>query len=119
MHNCENCKSCGGCHPGQLELSAGEVAMLQSLGQFGFLPVARKADDTTPIYLEDRDFTTEEYSLILQCLEARGLISLDYRQSLKGADMSAYQGYPVHGSMALTQRGQQALEILETQGIEA
>ena len=119
MHNCENCKSCGGCHPGQLELSAGEVTMLQSLGQFGFLPVARKADDMTPIYLEDRDFTTEEYSLILQCLEARGLISLDYLQSLKGADMSAYQGYPVHGSMALTQRGQQALEILETQGIEA
>ena len=119
MHNCETCKGCGGCHPGQLELSAGELTMLQSLGQFGFLPVARKADDMTPIYLEEQDYTKEEYSLILQCLEARGLISLDYRQSLKGADMSAYTGYPVHGSMALTQRGQQALEILETQGIEA
>ena len=119
MGNCENCKGCGGCHPGQLELSAGELEMLRELGQYGFLPVARKADDMTPIYLEQQEYTTAEYSLILQCLEARGLISLDYRQSLKGADMSAYAGYPVHGSMALTQRGQQALEILETQGIEA
>ena len=116
MHNCENCKSCGGCHPGQLELSTGEVAMLQSLGQFGFLPVARKTDDMTPIYLEDRDFTTEEYSLILQCLEKRGLIDIDYSKPLKSFDSSAYAAYPIRGSFALTARGQQVVELLEYQG---
>lgn len=116
--NCGSCGSCGNCHPGQLELNAGELTMLTTLGQYGFLPVARRADDMTPVYLEEQEFPSREYSLILQCLEARGLISLDYRQPLKGADMSAYQGYPVHGSVALTERGQQVLDLLETQGIE-
>ena len=118
--SCGTCGSCGGCGGGNsLELTEGEIRMLKTLSQIPFLPVARKAGDDIPVYLEDDAYTPEEYSLILQCLEKRGLIDIDYRQSLKGADMSAYQGYPVHGSMALTQRGQQALEILETQGIEA
>ena len=34
----------------------------------------------------------------------------------ESADMSAYSGYPVHGSMALTARGQQVLEQLERTG---
>ena len=92
--------------------------MLESLGQFGFLPVARKADDMTPVYLEEQDYPVEEYSLILQCLEAKGLIRMDYDAPLKGADMGAYKGYPVHGSMALTQRGQQVLELIQVQGME-
>jgi hypothetical protein len=36
---------------------------------------------------------------------------------LKGFDMAAYKGYPVHGSFALTERGQTVLEMLERQGI--
>lgn len=92
--------------------------MLESFGQFGFLPVARKASDMTPVYLEEQTYSAQEYSLILQCLEAKGLIRIDYDAPLKGADMSAYAGYPVHGSMALTERGQQVLDILEKQGIE-
>lgn len=71
----------------------------------------------TPVYLEDTHSTTEEYSLVLQALERKGLISLDYDQPLPGVDMSAYAGYPVHGSMALTARGQTILEMLEIQGI--
>ena len=118
MGNCGNCKGCGGCNPGQLELNAGELAMLEGLGQFGFLPVARKADDMTPVYLEEQAYSLEEYSLILQCLEVKGLIRIDYDAPLKGADMGAYAGYPIHGSMALTQRGQQVLDILQTQGME-
>ena len=59
----------------------------------------------------------EEYSLILQCLEKKALISIDYGKPLVGADMSAYKGYPVHGSFALTERGQQVLEMLEVQGV--
>ena len=117
MGNCNgNCGGCKGCAK-QLSLTDGELHVLTCLGQIPFLPVARKADDMTPIYLEDDCYPKEEYSLILQVLEKKGLISLDY-DPLVGADMSAYKGYPVHGSMALTARGQTVVELLERQGIE-
>ena len=48
-----NCASCGGCGA-SLELTQGELDILQSLGQYSFLPVARKADDMTPRYLEEQ-----------------------------------------------------------------
>ena len=112
-----NCASCGGC-AGSLELTQGELDMLENLGQFSFLPVARKASDMIPIYLEDTAYSREDYSLILQCLEKKGLIRIDYDKSLTGADMSAYTGYPVHGSFALTERGYTVLELLERQGIQ-
>ena len=117
MANCNgNCGGCTGCAK-QLSLTEGELHILGSLGQIPFLPVARKADDMTPIYLEDACYPKEEYSLILQVLEKKGLISIEY-DPLPGADMSAYKGYPVHGSMALTARGQTVVELLERQGIE-
>ena len=112
-----NCSSCGGCAK-QLTLTEGELALLQTLGQIPFLPIARKASDMTPIYLEDTAYSRESYSLILQALEQKGLISLDYDKPLTGFDMSAYKGFPVHGSMALTQRGQGVLEMLDLQGIQ-
>ena len=111
-----NCSGCIGC-ANELLLTEGEISFLQMLGQIPFLPVARRADDMIPVYLEDSDHTREEYSLILQVLEKKGLISLDYDKPLRGFDMSAYKGFPVHGSMALTQRGQTVLEMIETQGI--
>ena len=114
-HCSGNCNSCGGCSAA-LELTAGEVSILTALGQYSFLPVARRADDMTPVYLEEQEYSREEYSLILQCLEKKSLIDLDYSAPLSGADMSAYVGYPVHGSMALTARGQNVLELLELQG---
>ncbi len=40
--SCGDCKSCDGCHS-SLEQTQGEVDILQALGQFAFLPVARKA----------------------------------------------------------------------------
>ena len=117
MANCNgNCGNCGGCAK-ELVLTEAEIFMLNTLGQFSFLPVARKADDMTPVYLEDTHYSREEYSLILQCLEKKALISIDYDKPLQGADMSAYKGYPVHGSFALTERGQQVLELLELQGL--
>ena len=116
MANCNgNCGGCTGCAK-QLTLTEGEISILRKLGQIPFLPIARKADDMIPIYLEDTDYSKEDYSLILQVLEKKGLISMDY-DPLVGADMSAYKGYPVHGSIALTARGQQVLELLEVQGI--
>ena len=89
-----NCGSCGGCAK-ELTLTQQEVTLLRKLGQIPFLPVARKADDMTPVYLEDNDYTREEYSLILQLLEKKGLITIDYDAPLRGMDMAAYAGYPV------------------------
>ena len=118
MSNCNscggNCGSCGGC-ANTLTLTKEEIDMLHTLGQIPFLPTARKADDMTPIYLEEAG---KDYSLILACLEKKGLIDIDYRAPLSGFDYSAYKGYPIHGSIALTARGQQVLDLLELQGAE-
>ena len=110
------CGSCGGCAK-ELVLTPWEVEMLRKLGQIPFLPVARKMGDLDPVYLEDDDHSMEEYTLILQCLEKKGLISLDFAMKIKGFDDSAYASYPIRGSMALTQRGQQVLDLIELQGI--
>ena len=117
MSNCGSCcGNCGGCG-GAMELSAGEIRMLLKLAQIPFLPVARKMSDDVPVYLEDTDESTETYSLILRCLEKRGLISIDYDMPLAGFDDAAYAAYPIRGSFALTARGQQAVELLEVQGL--
>lgn len=116
MSGCEKC--CGNCgHCGTMELTQGEIDLICTLAGIPFLPVARLASDMTPVYLEQKEYTPAEYSLILQCLEKRGIISIDYDAPLKGFDYAAYTGYPVHGSFALTQRGQQVLDLLELQGI--
>ena len=119
MSKCGSCcGNCGGCGGGSMELTGGEIKMLLTLAQIPFLPVARKMGDDTPVYLEDREYTTGEYSLILQCLEKRGLIDIDYTQALKSFDDTAYASYPIRGSFALTARGQQVVELLEIQGAE-
>ena len=112
--NCGSCGSAGGC----MELTKGEIEMLQLLAQIPFLPVARKLGDDVPVYLEDAEKSQSEYSLILQCLEKRGLISIDYDKPLKGTYSSAYDAYPIRGSFALTLRGQQVVDLLELQGAE-
>ena len=112
MSNCTTCS--GGCAR-ELTLTAGELAMLEKLAQIPFLPISRRIDDTAPFYLEDEDFSWEEYSLILQLLEKKSLITLDYDQPLK--NHSPAPDYPIHGSMALTARGQAVLDLLEKQGI--
>lgn len=113
MSGCGNCcGNCGGC--GELILSEGEIALLLQLAQIPFLPVVRRADSMDPVYPEN---PSAKISLVLQCLEKRGLISLDYDRPLKGWDYSAYAAYPLHGSFALTAKGQQVLDLLEMQGL--
>lgn len=112
-----NCGSCGGCAK-VLELTESEIEMLQALGQFAFLPIARRADDMVPVYLEDEKYSKEEYSLILQVLEQKNLVSLDYDKPLSADYGDAYVGYPVKGSVALTARGQKVVEMLEISGIQ-
>lgn len=110
-----NCSACSGCAR-ELVLVQKEIDFLNTLGQYAFLPVARKMGDLTPVYLEEGE--QEEMSLLLQCLEKKGLISLDFDKPLRGFDESAYAAYPIRGSMALTERGQKVLELMEYQGIQ-
>ena len=115
--NCSgNCGSCSGCAK-VLELTQGEIDFLVALGQFAFLPVARRADDMVPVYLEEDQYAKEEYSLILQVLEQKRLISLDYDKPLRNFSAEKYAAYPVKGSVALTERGQKVVEMLEIEGI--
>ena len=109
-----NCASCGGCAR-ELTLSRQELDFLMKFAQIPFLPVARKMGDLEPVYLEAD--APENAGLILQCLEKKGLISLDYDMPLKGFDDSAYEAYPIRGSMALTERGHLVLELIERQGV--
>ena len=109
-----NCGGCTGCAR-ELVLTEPEIGLLRELGQIPFLPVARQLGDLTPVYLEAGD--REQMSLVLQALEKKGLISLDYDKPLAG--YTGYGDYPIKGSMALTQRGQQVLELMEYQGVQA
>ena len=105
-----NCASCSGCAR-ELVLTEAEIAFLEELAQIPFLPVARFMGGDKPSFPEK---DTPEMSLLLQCLEKKGLISLDYDKPLRGCD---YGAYPIQGSLALTQRGQSVLELLQIQGI--
>lgn len=110
-----HCGSCGGC--GALELTEVEIKLLKILGQVVFLPVARRTDGEYPVCRELEGADPERAGLALACLEKRGLVDIDYALPLKGVDMAGYEGYPVHGSVGLTARGQQAVDSMEIQGI--
>ncbi len=119
-HNCAECSSCSSCSgcANELTLTKAEIEMLSRFAQIPFWPIARKADSMTPVFLEDSLHTPEEYGLILECMEKKGLISLDYYQPLTNYHNPAYDAYPIQGSMALTARGIRVLELLELQGAE-
>ena len=54
----------------------------------------------------------------ISSLANRGLIRVDYDIPLLNYDYAEYRAYPLHGSMALTMRGQEIIELLEIQGLE-
>lgn len=122
MHDCSSCGGCGGGCPGcggcdrSLSLTEEEVSFLKRLGELPFLPVGRKREDMVPIFLEDGEEKGQIDSLVLQCLEKKNLVSIDYDGPLKGFEEPWYLACPVKGSAALTNRGQQVLELLEYQG---
>lgn len=115
--NCASCGGCGGCPGNVLELTEAEVDFLKLLAQIPFLPVVRKADDPTPVYPENGNLSRETCSLVLRCLEKKGLISLDFDKPLKNRTEAGWEAYPIQGSMALTARGQTVVELMEMQGI--
>ena len=115
------CGSCGSCGSGggrELWVTPGEVELLGRFAQFAFLPVARKRDSETPVYLEDGPEKAVCRGDLLTAMQFKGLISIDYDQPLSGFDYAGYEAYPCRGSMALTAEGQRAIEILEIQGAE-
>ena len=91
-----------------------EIDFLLLLAQTPFLPVGRALGEEAPIFENDPAKTP-----LLQVLEKKNLISIDYRSPLKGCEDGWYLSCPVKGSLALTARGQEALELLEIRGIEA
>lgn len=117
MHCDHNCDRCSGCGVRDLTLTEEEITVLHYFEEIPFLPVARKRDSEEPIFLEDSNFSTELYSSILLCLEKKRLISLDYDKPISGWDVKKYSAYPIVGSMALTQRGQNVLDVLSVLGL--
>ena len=117
MSHCEHCSGdcghCGGCGASYV-LNEGELSVLLLLEQYAFLPVARRADDLTPIYCGEGPLSAEEYSIILRCLEKKNLITIDFDMPLKGFE--GYGSYLLRGSAALTLQGQQVLDVLSIQG---
>ncbi len=117
MGNCSKCGGGGGCSGcGSIELNPGEVEILVRLGQLPFLPVGGESYNAMPVLLGEENMTPRESGLVLLCLEKKGLVSLERNQPLKG--YAGYGGYPVRGSVALTEKGQRVLELLEIQGAE-
>ncbi len=118
-HACSgSCGGCGGCRAA-LELTERELELLRELAVYAFLPVARTADDPTPHYLQDDARAEAEYSAALLHLERKGLIDLDYASPIGAYTDARYAPWPVHGSAALTARGQQVLETLDILGMDA
>ena len=109
--------SCGGCG-GELVLTPQELELLRCFAQIPFLPAARRADGETPVYLED-GADAAAFSAAILGLRQKQLIELDYDIPLVNFDYRAYAPYPCRGSMALTARGQAAVELLEIQGVDA
>lgn len=113
-----NCANCGGCETRDLSMTKEEIEILQSFAVLPFQPVARKASEETPVCREYPQFTEELTGNLLLLLEKKGLIEIDYKIPLAGFGYEDYPGLPVHGSMALTERGQTALELLEMWGAQ-
>lgn len=113
------CGSCGSCGGGrELWVTEGEVALLNRFAELAFLPVARRWDSEDPVYLENGAEKAPLNGDLLKALQFKGLISIDYDMPLAGFDYAAYEGYPCRGSMALTEAGQRAVELLAIQGAE-
>ena len=92
--------------------------LLEELAVFALLPVARRADDMTPHYVEGTAYSQEDYSAILLHLERKKLIDIDYGSPVGSYTDPGYAGLKVRGSVALTGRGQAVVEQLHIHGIQ-
>ena len=99
MSGCENCSGCSGCTSGcsgcggALTLTPQERDFLMELAQTPFLPVARKASEETPVYLEAGEENREAFAALLLSMERKGLVSLDYDIPMNQYP-AGYEAYP-------------------------
>ena len=112
-----NCGICSGCG-GALELTQGEIELLRRFAQVPFLPVARQPGSETPVCLEEGLSSIGALGAVIAALSQQRLIRLDYAMPLSNFDYKGYEPGLLRGSMALTARGQEAVDWLEIQGIE-
>ena len=69
----------------------------------------------SPVFTDDNSpvpASADDISACLHALEAKQLISVDDNIPIAGYDYSAYHGFSIHGSMALTAFGQDILDSL-------
>lgn len=100
-------------------LSQQEIKLLLRFSQVPFLPVAMDDVTSLPVYLDDDlDFSSSCGEAILG-LAQKGLISLDFDLPLTNYDYATYEQYPQRGSMALTAKGQDTLDLMEYQSFKA
>jgi hypothetical protein len=92
-----------------------EISVLETFSELPFQCILRKPSQELPASPED---PSEARSQVLLCLEKKGLIDIDCHQPLKGFDYSPWPGF-LHGSMALTARGQEILDTLTIQGAQS
>lgn len=104
--------SCGGC--GDIFLTGKALELLSALGEYAFLPLGER--DGKPVYISDAG---ETFSNAVLALKLNGLVTLDYDIPMEGFDYKDYVNCSRLGSMALTARGQAALESIDTQGVDA
>lgn len=100
---------CGGY--GDIILTAKAIELLELLGERAFLPLGER--NGKPLFISD---SGEEYVSSPAALHMSGLATLDYDIPMEGFDYAGYSGCSRLGSMALTARGQAALEALSVQG---
>ena len=114
---CGGCTSCGGCAGcgSALFMTEVELTILDRFAENPFLPLGRKYGSEEPVHYMDG---SKADPAALTGLALKGLITLDYDMPIQGFDYADYAGCDEKGSMALTLRGQEALDALEIMGIE-
>lgn len=100
--------ACGKCR-GELVLTPKEAEILLLLAQAPFLPIARRPDWDLPAFRE----VEGDGGAALVLLERKGLVRLDEDIPILNCDYAAYPECSIRGSVALTARGQQAVDLLE------
>ena len=103
---------CGGCRGNEIILTEKAIGLLEELGRDAFLPVGER--DGKPFYISE---SGETYSSAVTALVLSGLVDVDYDLPLVGFDYMGYDPCQRRGSMALTKRGQDALEALGVEGV--
>jgi len=118
MPKCDPCRSsCKNCH-NTIELAEPELEILDLLSQYAFLPIGREVDSEIPLCMFDCKQPPKDAGLAMLCLEKKGLTVLDYDMPLSGFCDKRYLTCPLRGTVSLTAKGQQVLDLLEFQGIE-